>query len=123
MEGAAHVTAVERDSRTLPALAEIAAIWADKLSILADDALKIDEEKLFYNKPVKIVSNLPYNIGTALFVRWMTGPWAPWWSQLILMFQRLESLWAAFHPIPMAGQSANYIPRARPGLHPGTEGG
>ncbi|WP_281300872.1 MULTISPECIES: 16S rRNA (adenine(1518)-N(6)/adenine(1519)-N(6))-dimethyltransferase RsmA [unclassified Iodidimonas] len=88
MEGAAHVTAVERDSRTLPALAEIAAIWADKLSILADDALKIDEEKLFYNKPVKIVSNLPYNIGTALFVRWMTGPWAPWWSQLILMFQR-----------------------------------
>ncbi len=36
-----------------------------------------------------IASNLPYNVGTALFVRWMTlDAWPPWWRSLTLMFQK-----------------------------------
>ena len=35
-----------------------------------------------------IVANLPYNVGTALLLRWLAGPWPPWWRSLTLMFQR-----------------------------------
>ncbi|MES2056119.1 MAG: rRNA adenine dimethyltransferase family protein, partial [Pseudomonadota bacterium] len=35
-----------------------------------------------------IVSNLPYNIGTALLVRWLSADWLPWWASLTLMFQK-----------------------------------
>ena len=31
---------------------------------------------------------LPYNVGTALLLRWLAGPWPPWWRSLTLMFQR-----------------------------------
>ncbi|GER01123.1 hypothetical protein JCM17845_17460 [Iodidimonas gelatinilytica] len=56
--------------------------------MIADDAMALDEKALFAGRPVKIVSNLPYNVGTALFVRWMTTDWQPWWQSLTLMFQR-----------------------------------
>ncbi|HWL46165.1 MAG TPA: rRNA adenine dimethyltransferase family protein, partial [Sphingomonadaceae bacterium] len=36
-----------------------------------------------------VVANLPYNVGTALLVRWLTAPaWPPWWRSLTLMFQK-----------------------------------
>ena len=90
-EGAGRVIAVERDERCLAALADIAAAYPGRLEIVSDDALKIDEAALLrgIKGPVRIAANLPYNIGTALLVKWLTAePWPPFWSSLTLMFQR-----------------------------------
>jgi 16S rRNA (adenine1518-N6/adenine1519-N6)-dimethyltransferase len=87
-EGARHVVAVERDPRCLPALAEIAAAWPGRLTVLEADALKLDP-KPHLTPPVRIVANLPYNVGTELLVRWLTPPaWPPFWTSLTLMFQK-----------------------------------
>ncbi|WP_417268567.1 16S rRNA (adenine(1518)-N(6)/adenine(1519)-N(6))-dimethyltransferase RsmA [Celeribacter baekdonensis] len=87
-EGARKVLAVEKDSRAIAALDEISAIYPGRLEVLNADALEIDPlERL--STPVRIVSNLPYNIGTELLVRWLTPPsWPPYWSSMTLMFQR-----------------------------------
>jgi 16S rRNA (adenine1518-N6/adenine1519-N6)-dimethyltransferase len=82
-----RVTAIERDRRCIPALAELGAAYPDRLRIIEGDALEIDAPALFEREP-HIVSNLPYNIGTALLVGWLSGPWPPWWASLTLMFQR-----------------------------------
>jgi 16S rRNA (adenine1518-N6/adenine1519-N6)-dimethyltransferase len=88
MEGAKHVVAVERDERCLPALEEISAAFPGRLEILCDDALKIDETKRL-SGPVRIAANLPYNIGSALLVKWLTSEtWPPFWQSATLMFQR-----------------------------------
>lgn len=83
----ARVTAVERDRRCIPALAELADAFPGKLRVIEEDALDLDAAALFEGKP-HIVSNLPYNIGTALFVRWLSTDWMPWWRSLTLMFQK-----------------------------------
>lgn len=83
----ATVTAIERDRRCLPALAELADAYPGKLTVIEGDALEIDARALFDGAP-HIVSNLPYNVGTALFVGWLSADWAPWWRSLTLMFQR-----------------------------------
>ncbi|WP_374652336.1 16S rRNA (adenine(1518)-N(6)/adenine(1519)-N(6))-dimethyltransferase RsmA [Rhizorhabdus sp.] len=87
-EGADRVIAIERDERALPALAEIAAAYPDRLEVIAGDALDIDYAELAKG-PVKLVANLPYNIGTELLTRWLTiEPWPPFFESLTLMFQR-----------------------------------
>lgn len=87
-EGARHVVAVEKDARCLPALAEIAAVYPGRLTVLQGDALGMDVAA-HLTAPVKIVANLPYNVGTELLVRWLTPAiWPPFWSSLTLMFQR-----------------------------------
>src|ERR1700744_5678427 len=93
MEGAARVIAVERDERCLPALEEIANAFPRRLQIVAADALALDETALFSEHkiegPVRIAANLPYNIGSALLVKWLTAEhWPPLWQSLTLMFQR-----------------------------------
>ena len=88
MEGARHVVAVERDRRCLPALAEIAAAWPGRLTVVEGDALAVDPRPSL-TPPVRIVANLPYNVGTELLVRWLTpAAWPPFWSSLTLMFQK-----------------------------------
>jgi 16S rRNA (adenine1518-N6/adenine1519-N6)-dimethyltransferase len=87
MEGARRVVAVERDTRCLPALTEIAAAFPGRLTVLEGDALAVDPRP-HLAPPVRIVSNLPYNIGTELLVRWLTGAWPPFWTSMTLMFQR-----------------------------------
>ncbi len=88
LKAGAHVTAVERDGRALPALADIAAVADGRLTVSGADAMAVDERALMQG-PAHIVSNLPYNIGTALLVRWLTtDPWPPWWLSLTLMFQK-----------------------------------
>ena len=88
LEGARHVVAVERDDRCLPALAEIAAAWPRRLTVLAADALGLDPLP-HLTPPVRIVANLPYNVGTELLVRWLTpAEWPPFWTSLTLMFQK-----------------------------------
>ncbi|HEU4960070.1 MAG TPA: 16S rRNA (adenine(1518)-N(6)/adenine(1519)-N(6))-dimethyltransferase RsmA [Sphingomonas sp.] len=83
----ARVTAVERDARCIPALAELAGAHPGQLRVIEDDALAIDPAALFHGRP-HIVANLPYNVGTALLVRWLSAGWLPWWQSLTLMFQR-----------------------------------
>ena len=83
----ACVTAIERDRRCIPALAELSEAFPGKLRVIEGDALEIDPVPLFAGKP-HIASNLPYNIGTALLVRWLSAEWRPWWQSLTLMFQR-----------------------------------
>ena len=88
MEGASRVVAIERDERTLPALAEISAVYPDKLNVMAEDALAVDWAKTI-SGPAKIVANLPYNVATVLLTGWLTqGAWPPWFSSLTLMFQK-----------------------------------
>jgi 16S rRNA (adenine1518-N6/adenine1519-N6)-dimethyltransferase len=88
MEGARHVVAIERDARALPALAEIAAAYPGRLTVLEGDALSLDPRPLL-TPPVRVVANLPYNVGTELLVRWLTPPaWPPFWTSLTLMFQK-----------------------------------
>ena len=87
-EGAAKVIAVERDERCLPALAEIQAAYPGRLNVVNGDAMKIDPRS-HLTGPARIVANLPYNVGTALLVGWLTSEtWPPWWESLTLMFQR-----------------------------------
>lgn len=87
LEAGARVVAVERDRRCLPALAELEAEFSGRLRVISGDALKIDE-RAEAGDGAHIVANLPYNVGTALLLRWLEGPWPPWWSSLTLMFQR-----------------------------------
>lgn len=87
-EGAAHLIAVERDERCIPALEEIAAKYPGRLHILKADALSLDETKLFETR-VRVAANLPYNVGTVLLVKWLSvESWPPFWKSLTLMFQR-----------------------------------
>ena len=87
-EGARHVLAVEKDRRCLPALAEIADIYPGRLTVLQADALKIDPTA-HLAPPLRVVANLPYNVGTELLTRWLDVPsWPPFWQSLTLMFQR-----------------------------------
>lgn len=83
----AKVVAVERDRRCLPALAEIAEAFPDRLRVIEADAMTIDEQREA-SPGAHIASNLPYNVGTALLVRWLSADWLPWWQSLTLMFQR-----------------------------------
>ena len=87
-EGARRVLAIEKDSRCLPALAEIAAAYPGRLQVVNGDALAIDP-LAHLAAPVRVVANLPYNVGTELLVRWLTPPqWPPFWQSLTLMFQK-----------------------------------
>lgn len=91
-EGAARVVAVERDARAIPALSQVAAAWPGKLHVVEDDALRVDEPEVLAEHgavlPVPVVANLPFNSGTAVLIKWLTGAWPPWWTSLTLMFQK-----------------------------------
>ena len=87
-EGARHVLAIEKDARALPALAEIGAAYPGRLTVINGDALEIDP-LAHLTPPVRIVANLPYNVGTELLIRWLTpAAWPPFWQSLTLMFQK-----------------------------------
>ena len=83
----ANVVAVERDRRCIPALSELREEFGDQLTLVEADALKVDEPDLA-GDGAHVVANLPYNVGTALLLKWLEGPWPPWWRSLTLMFQR-----------------------------------
>lgn len=87
LQAGAKVTAVERDRRCIPALAELGEAFPGKLRVIEGDALEVDATSLFAGKP-HIASNLPYNVGTALTVGWLSANWQPWWASLTLMFQK-----------------------------------
>lgn len=87
--GARRVIAIERDERCLAALAQVSGHYPGRLEVIPGDAMKTDFSALAPGEPVRIVANLPYNIGTELLVRWLTSPdWPPFWSSMTLMFQK-----------------------------------
>ena len=89
LRAGADVTAIEMDQRCLPALAELGDAYPSRLRVVQDDALALDHDALMGGEPYAIASNLPYNVGTALFTRWMGGQgWPPKWTSLTLMFQQ-----------------------------------
>jgi 16S rRNA (adenine1518-N6/adenine1519-N6)-dimethyltransferase len=87
LDAGAKVVAVERDRRCIPALVELEQIFPDRLRIHQADALQVDERELV-GEGADVVANLPYNVGTALLLKWLGGPWPPWWRSLTLMFQK-----------------------------------
>ncbi len=87
-EGARRVLAIEKDPRCLPALAEISDAYPGRLQVINGDALELDV-LAHLTPPVRVVANLPYNVGTELLIRWLTpDTWPPFWDSLTLMFQR-----------------------------------
>ncbi|MEP0235336.1 16S rRNA (adenine(1518)-N(6)/adenine(1519)-N(6))-dimethyltransferase RsmA [Roseibium sp.] len=87
--GAKRVIAIEKDTRCLPALSEISDHYDGRLEVIEGDALKIDPVALAGGDKIKIVANLPYNVGTQLLLNWITTEdWPPFWSSLTLMFQK-----------------------------------
>jgi 16S rRNA (adenine1518-N6/adenine1519-N6)-dimethyltransferase len=92
VNGAKRVVAVEQDRRALDALAEISAASDGRLTIIQGDALKANELALIgdpQGADIRIAANLPYNIGTALLLKWLTvEPWLPWYKSMTLMFQK-----------------------------------
>ena len=87
LDTGAAVVAVERDRRCIPALEELSVDFPGKFRLIEGDAMEMDERNLIEDRG-HIVANLPYNVGTALLLRWLAGPWPPWWRSLTLMFQR-----------------------------------
>ena len=88
LEGADRILAVERDTRALAALQDVQSAYPGKLTVISGDALEMDWCSLV-DGPAKIVSNLPYNVGTPLLTGWLTETdWPPWFSSLTLMFQK-----------------------------------
>jgi 16S rRNA (adenine1518-N6/adenine1519-N6)-dimethyltransferase len=85
LRAGAQVTAIEMDRRCLPALAELAEAFPGQLTVIEGDATKVAHG---IEGPYHVVANLPYNVGTALFVGWLGGEaWPPQWASLTLMFQ------------------------------------
>ncbi len=92
-EGAGRVIAIEMDRRCLAPLADISRAFPGRLDVIEGDALAIDEaallQRLGVTGTVRVAANLPYNVGTALLVKWLTTPqWPSWFASMTLMFQR-----------------------------------
>ena len=87
-EGARKVVAIEKDNRCIEALEEIQATFPGRLKLLQGDALLTNASEHLAD-PVRIIANLPYNIGTELLVRWLTSKtWPSFWQSMTLMFQK-----------------------------------
>ena len=89
LRAGAQVTAIEMDGRCLPALSELSYAFPERLSVIEGDAMKLDHDGVMGGEGYAVVANLPYNVGTALFTRWLGGEnWPPRWTSLTLMFQQ-----------------------------------
>jgi 16S rRNA (adenine1518-N6/adenine1519-N6)-dimethyltransferase len=90
LEADATVIAVEKDRRFLPLLSELADAAGGRLTVVEADALAVDEGALLAEHASglgsHVVSNLPYNVGTPLLIKWLTGPFRP--AGMTLMFQK-----------------------------------
>jgi 16S rRNA (adenine1518-N6/adenine1519-N6)-dimethyltransferase len=87
LEAGVRVTAIEKDQRFRPLLEDLATAAAPgALTLVFADALAADEAALMAGQPGHVVSNLPYNVGTPLLIKWLTGPWSP--AAMTCMFQK-----------------------------------
>ncbi len=94
LESGAQVIAVEKDARFAPVLEDLARLFPGRLTALTADALSLDESAILSGadgpRSARVVSNLPYNVGTALLLKWLLGPWQP--RSMTLMFQKEVAL-------------------------------
>jgi len=89
IEGASHVTVIEKDTRCLDALHQISEAFPNRLTIIEGDALKTDFNSLMDHKPYRIAANLPYNISSEILIKWLCeAQWPPLWKSATLMFQK-----------------------------------
>ena len=87
--GVQKLTAIETDERCLPALAEIAAHYPDRLHVVSGDAMTCDFAALSGGMPTAIIANLPYNIASPLIIGWIQSePWPPWFQSITVMVQK-----------------------------------
>lgn len=86
LETGAKVVAIEKDARFTPLLQTLMDLAEGHLSLVHADALFVDESQLTLGVPAHIVANLPYNVGTPLLIKWLTGAFRP--LSLTLMFQK-----------------------------------
>ena len=87
-EGARQVVSIEKDNRCMAALEEIQSLFPGRLRLLQGDALSMNVTQ-YLSDPIKIIANLPYNIGTELLVRWLNSKnWPSFWQSMTLMFQK-----------------------------------
>jgi 16S rRNA (adenine1518-N6/adenine1519-N6)-dimethyltransferase len=87
-EGARQVVSIEKDNRCIAALEEIESLFPGRLKLLKGDALSMNVTQ-YLTDPIKIIANLPYNIGTELLVRWLNSKnWPSFWQSMTLMFQK-----------------------------------
>jgi len=90
--GCKKLIAIEKDSRCIELLKEFKEFYGDKIEVIQGDALKIDELEIvrkFSKNPeekIKIIANLPYNIGTPLVFKWLKI--APNILSMTLMLQK-----------------------------------
>ena len=79
------VLVIEKDNNLAEALRYK---YSDKLQIINDDILNINENILFKEKII-VFGNLPYNISTEILCKWIVNLEDNFWFEaLVLMFQR-----------------------------------
>jgi 16S rRNA (adenine1518-N6/adenine1519-N6)-dimethyltransferase len=81
----------------MPALAELQQEFGSRLRVIEADALRVNEQEVA-GDGAHVVANLPYNVGTALLLKWLSGDWPPWWRSLTLMFQKEVAERIVAHP-------------------------
>jgi 16S rRNA (adenine1518-N6/adenine1519-N6)-dimethyltransferase len=86
LEAGANVIAIEKDARFLPLLEPLVEWSEGRLKINLGDALEADEAALANDARAFVISNLPYNVGTPLLVKWLKA--GAWRGDMILMFQK-----------------------------------
>ena len=97
-EGARQVVSIEKDNRCIAALEEIQSLFPGRLRLLQGDALSMNVSQ-YLTDPIKIIANLPYNIGTELLVRWLNSKnWPSFWQSMTLMFQKEVANRIVAHP-------------------------
>jgi 16S rRNA (adenine1518-N6/adenine1519-N6)-dimethyltransferase len=97
-EGARQVVSIEKDKRCIAALEEIQSLFPGRLKLLQGDALSMNVMQ-YFTDPIKIIANLPYNIGTELLVRWLNSKnWPSFWQSMTLMFQKEVANRIVAHP-------------------------
>ena len=96
--GAKHVYAIERDRRCILVAADIERAAPGRLSIIEDDAMKIDYATIGFSSSSnrKIVANLPYNIATPLLLKWLED--LSNIESMTLMFQKEVAERITAHP-------------------------
>jgi len=95
LEGAARVTAIEKDERCLAALQQIAAVYPDRFHFHIGDALREKEQDYLSDRSLvpHIAANLPYNIASVLLAKWLgVEPWPPFWTSVTVMLQKEVAL-------------------------------
>tara|TARA_Y100001970_G_C14212129_1_gene847529 strand:- start:175 stop:960 length:786 start_codon:yes stop_codon:yes gene_type:complete len=76
---------IEKDNQLISHLEKK---FSDRVTIINEDILKIDETNLF-NEKVIVFGNLPYNISTEIISKWIINLQNNFWFEcLVLMFQK-----------------------------------